>query len=203
MSRSHIHIQTAASTWHTERTTSPDTITTPIPLPQSLYSSPFTRALSTAKITFGGFPFIYSATSAPSASSALDEEKVGAERVKGERGIPPILIVEDIREVNGEHTCDMRSAAHVIKKRYNVLDPLDPSSSSNTTNSTIPESSKGNENALAFELETPFADADPSWTPEREADEHVRVRAHAALERIFEFDEARCESLLCLGLVVL
>ncbi|KAE8264508.1 hypothetical protein A4X03_0g895 [Tilletia caries] len=61
------------------------------PLPQRLYSSPFTRALETAKRTYMG--------------------------VYGSEGKEQ-LILEGLRETIGGHTCDMRSPKSVIAKRF-------------------------------------------------------------------------------------
>ncbi|KAK0529484.1 putative phosphoglycerate mutase pmu1 [Tilletia horrida] len=61
-----------------------------IPLPAKLYSSPFTRALETAKRSYQGL---------------------------GDQ-VPPQLIMEGLRETIGGHTCDMRSPTAIISQRF-------------------------------------------------------------------------------------
>lgn len=129
-----------------------------IPLPQSLYSSPFSRALNTAKITFTSIPPL-SASASSSPSSKL----------------PSVLIVENVREVNGEHTCDRRETLSYINRTY-----VDPES-------------RGREEP-EFIVEDGFIEEDELWTEERETDEHVRERVIDVLDRIFMHDPARCES---------
>ncbi|KAF8523171.1 hypothetical protein BU17DRAFT_44214, partial [Hysterangium stoloniferum] len=64
-----------------------------MPLPESLYSSPFTRAAHTALLTF-------------------DEILINVEEAFQKRPV----VKEKLREVNGVHTCDKRSPrSHIVK----------------------------------------------------------------------------------------
>jgi len=72
-----------------------------IPLPESLYSSPFSRALHTALITFDGV--LIEAPNAP-------------------LGQKQPLIKEKLREINGVHTCDKRSPRSYIAKTFPQFD---------------------------------------------------------------------------------
>lgn len=122
-----------------------------VPLPQSLYSSPLSRTLSTAEITFASIPS-RSAQSLPPLTAEL----------------PPILIVENIREMNGEHTCDKRNTLSYITRTY-------------IARSASPK----------FIVEEGFAEEDELWNEEREPAEHVRERVVDVLDRIFEHDPCR------------
>ncbi|KAF8668078.1 Phosphoglycerate mutase-like protein [Rhizoctonia solani] len=67
----------------------------PVPLPTRLFSSPFSRAALTLDITF---------------SDILTHKKDGS-------GLKP-YVMENLREMNGEHTCDKRSPKSRIHKMY-------------------------------------------------------------------------------------
>ena len=84
--------------------------------------------------------------------------------------LPPILIVENVREMNGEHTCDKRNTLSYITRTY-------------ITRSAPPK----------FIVEEGFAEEDELWTEEREPTEHVRERVVDVLDRIFEHDPSRCK----------
>ncbi|KAF8579078.1 phosphoglycerate mutase [Ramaria rubella] len=84
--------------WHTE-------IAYDIPLPESLYSSPFSRAVHTALITFDGI--------------LLDA-------VDSKRSQKRPLIKEKLREVNGVHTCDKRSTRSYLETTFPQFD-IEPS----------------------------------------------------------------------------
>ncbi|EMD40116.1 hypothetical protein CERSUDRAFT_151079, partial [Gelatoporia subvermispora B] len=108
-----------------------------IPLPQCFYCSPLKRALDTWRITFDE-------------GKALPEDR------------PNVLILENLREEYGEHTCDMRSTRSQLESEY--WPPL-------------------------YTFEEGFAEKDPVWEPEeRETKEHVRQRALTVLDRIFGND---------------
>lgn len=66
-------------------------------LPVVFYASPFTRALDTMQYTWNGILF--------------DTEGSGS-------SIKPPLVVEDLREDNGVHTCDMRRTKSFIENRF-------------------------------------------------------------------------------------
>jgi len=101
-----------------------------IPLPRSLYSSPLSRAANTCRITF--------------------------EDIVIDRDHAP-LIVENLREVNGVHTCDKRSTKSQLLAAFPT-----------------------------FRIEPGFSEKDELWEAEtRESGEGVRVRARDVLNRIF------------------
>jgi len=107
-----------------------------IPVPEKCYASPLHRALSTWNLTFS-------------------EPGVLAE--------PQVLILENLREEYGEHTCDMRNPKSVIQS--NFPPPV-------------------------YSFESGFLEEDTLWTPdERETKLHVRERAHSVLDKIFSGDE--------------
>ncbi|KAF8317112.1 phosphoglycerate mutase-like protein [Clavulina sp. PMI_390] len=128
-------------------------LSVPVPLPSTLYSSPFTRALSTAQITFTSIPTLLTHSQ-----------------------LPPILVVENIREVNGEHTCDKRDTRSYIEE-------------------TFVDRKNQPEGGPVFNIEDGFTEDDELWTPEREPDPHVLVRAIDVLDRIFEYDTSRYTSI--------
>ncbi|KAF7314061.1 F-box domain-containing protein [Mycena chlorophos] len=64
-----------------------------LPLPESLYCSPMTRAMQTQQITFEGVD-----------------------------GLKPALIMEDCREEYGEHTCDKRRSKTYIQENFPQFD---------------------------------------------------------------------------------
>ncbi|KAF8323498.1 uncharacterized protein EI90DRAFT_2384115 [Cantharellus anzutake] len=69
------------------------------------------------------------------------------------------LVVEYIRETNGEHTCDMRRTYGEIHSDFPT-----------------------------YRFEGSFTEQDGLWTPERETDTHVAIRVRDVLDRIFESD---------------
>ncbi|KAK7062789.1 putative phosphoglycerate mutase pmu1 [Paramarasmius palmivorus] len=102
-----------------------------IPLPKRRYSSPMTRALNTYLLTFEDIPLV---------------------------GRP--LVLENLREQYGEHTCDKRRSRTYIA-------------------TTFPQ----------FDIEQGFTEEDELWTAdERESSVHVASRAKAVLDVIFEND---------------
>lgn len=103
-------------------------------IPQSFYSSPLQRAARTAELTFSSLPGIGSSFSA--------------------------LIVENVREVYGEHTCDQRRTRNELQRDF-------PS----------------------FIFEETFTEDDELWTPVRETDPHLDTRVRDVLDRIFESDD--------------
>ncbi|CAE6480594.1 unnamed protein product [Rhizoctonia solani] len=106
----------------------------PAPLPTILFSSPFSRAALTLDITFSGI---------------LTHMKDGT-------GLRP-YIMENLREMNGEHTCDKRNPKSRIHEMY-------------------PE----------FEFEPGFTEEDELWTPDhRETVQEIDDRLKVALDEIF------------------
>jgi hypothetical protein len=77
--------------------------------------------------------------------------------------------VENVRETNGEHTCDKRNTLSYITRTY-------------VEGSIAPK----------FAVEEGLTEEDELWTKEREPDEHVRARVVDVLDRIFEHDSSRC-----------
>ncbi|KAJ1300361.1 hypothetical protein OPQ81_005180 [Rhizoctonia solani] len=106
----------------------------PVPLPTRLFSSPFSRAALTLDITFFGI---------------LTHTKDGT-------GLRP-YIMENLREMNGEHTCDKRNPKSKIHEQY-------------------PE----------FDFEPGFTEEDELWTPDhRETVPEIDKRLKLALDQIF------------------
>ncbi|CAE6364791.1 unnamed protein product [Rhizoctonia solani] len=106
----------------------------PVPLPTKLFSSPFSRAALTLDITF---------------SNILTHMKDGS-------GLRP-YIMENLREMNGEHTCDKRNPKSRIHKMY-------------------PE----------FDFEPGFTEEDDLWSPDhRETVPEIDKRLKSALDEIF------------------
>ncbi|KAL4076311.1 histidine phosphatase superfamily [Scleroderma citrinum] len=103
-----------------------------IPLPDKLYCSPLTRAIQTNERTFSGL-------------------------LPGDR---KTVIVENIRELLGIHTCDKRRTRSYIQE-------------------TFPE----------YVIEEGFAEEDQLWNPDiRETCNDIDVRAKEVLDMIFECD---------------
>ncbi len=74
--------------------------------------------------------------------------------------------MQNLREENGEHTCDMRSTRTIIAQKFPP--PI-------------------------YVFEEGFAEADVLWkADERETKEHVARRAQAVLDRIFTVDNETC-----------
>ncbi|TFK22033.1 phosphoglycerate mutase [Coprinopsis marcescibilis] len=98
--------------------------------PSKVYSSPFSRVLKTCFIAFDGL--------------LEDDSKV--------------LIVESVREENGVHTCDKRSARSFIHKEF-----------------------------PKYTIEDGFTEEDELWSPDvRETKAEVADRAGIVLDRIFD-----------------
>ncbi|KIK40093.1 hypothetical protein CY34DRAFT_286866 [Suillus luteus UH-Slu-Lm8-n1] len=108
-----------------------------IPLPEKLYSSPLTRAIHTNKITF---------------DSIIP---------KSQR----TMIIENLRETNGVHTCDKRRTRTYIEQ-------------------TFPD----------FDIENELIEEDTLWDPElRETHAELDVRMRRVLNMIFDKDQEQCE----------
>ncbi|KAF7973523.1 hypothetical protein HWV62_14946 [Athelia sp. TMB] len=101
-----------------------------IPLPEKLFCSPLTRAISTNQIAFTG----------------LYPEPA-----------PSTIIVENCREHNGKHACDKRHT----RTRIHLDFPK-------------------------YAFEDGFTEEDELWTPVRETEDHIEVRARQVLDRVFE-----------------
>ncbi|KAG9092343.1 hypothetical protein FS749_015813 [Ceratobasidium sp. UAMH 11750] len=107
----------------------------PVPLPAKLFSSPLSRAASTLEITFRGI--------------LLGD--------KGSHGTMKPLIMENLREDIGEHTCDKRRTRTYLQGAY-------------------PD----------FCIEPEFTEEDELWTADhRETDDEISGRLKAALDTIF------------------
>jgi len=106
-----------------------------IPLPGRCYASPLHRALSTWEITFGQ-------------DGVFDEPD------------KKVIILENLREEHGVHTCDMRDPLSVIQRSFPP--PV-------------------------YTFEPGFTEEDLIWrADERETKAHVKARAAAVLDSIFE-----------------
>ncbi|KAI0712526.1 phosphoglycerate mutase-like protein [Earliella scabrosa] len=115
-----------------------------VPLPQKHYGSPLSRALHT-----------------------FDETFVKADFIDG--SLLRTTILENLREENGEHTCDKRSTKSVIAGKFPP--PV-------------------------YAFEDGFTEEDELWKPdERETKAHVAQRAASVFDRIFLQDS---ETYLCL-----
>ncbi|KAI0005472.1 histidine phosphatase superfamily [Russula compacta] len=102
-----------------------------IPIPQKFYCSPLTRAMQTLEITF--------------------------EDILPDHVTP--LILENLREEYGEHTCDMRRTQSELESEF-------------------PD----------FDFEDGFEEEDVLWTTKRETKKHSEKRAKQVLDRIFQND---------------
>lgn len=108
-----------------------------IPQPQAYYVSPFTRAIDTMQITF-------------------DDILLNV----GNPDLQPALVVEDLREDNGEHTCDSRGTKSKLSSRFPHVT-----------------------------FETGFTEDDASWTPDhRETLEEHKARTFRFLNKLFDAD---------------
>ncbi|KAG2073636.1 phosphoglycerate mutase [Suillus decipiens] len=111
-----------------------------IPIPGKLYCSPLTRAIHTNKITF---------------DSIIPESQ-------------RTMIIEDLRETNGVHTCDKRRTRTYIEQ-------------------TFPE----------FDIEEGFIEEDTLWDPEvRETHAEMDARMRRMLDMIFDKDQEQCDAVL-------
>lgn len=108
-----------------------------VPLPQVFYSSPFIRALDTMEYTWLGL-MLY------------DKQKIEA----------PPLVVEDLREVIGVHTCDKRKTRSHMEHRFpRVI------------------------------VEDSMTEEDELWTEtHRETHDEHDMRVHRYLENLFNLD---------------
>ncbi|KAG8829042.1 hypothetical protein FRC17_007181 [Serendipita sp. 399] len=114
-----------------------------IPLPESMYTSPFRRAIHTQTISFAGWYY-------PNGTEAGMEITASI----------PKIVIEELHETSGEHTCDLRNNKTVIQQEYPFL---------------------------AFE--NSFVEVDPYWTPDhRETQAEQDVRSRRALDKIITAD---------------
>ncbi|KAI0953658.1 hypothetical protein AcW1_007823 [Taiwanofungus camphoratus] len=105
-----------------------------IPTPEQCYASPLHRTLSTWDLTFN-------------VDEILGENK-------------RVIILENLREEHGVHTCDMRDSLSVIRRNFPPP---------------------------TYTFEADFSEEDLIWQPdERETKEHVKERASAVLDKVFE-----------------
>ncbi|KAG2138095.1 histidine phosphatase superfamily [Suillus bovinus] len=117
-----------------------------IPLPGKLYCSPLTRAIHTNKITFD--------------SIIPDSQRT--------------MIIENLRETTGVHTCDKRRTRTYIEQ-------------------TFPN----------FDIEKELAEEDELWDPEvRETHTQIDVRMRHVLEMIFDRDQDQFISFTAHGGIV-
>lgn len=124
-----------------------------VPLPQSFYGSPFKRALDTYRYTWSDIN-----TSKKPLRSNSDGSTDGAHGAATTNSVP--LIVEDLRETIGVHTCDKRSTKTQIHARYPT-----------------------------YEFEKGFTEEDVLWTEtHRETPSEQNVRTRRFLDRLFEAD---------------
>lgn len=132
-----------------------------IPLPQAFYVSPFTRATDTYQHTWDDIE-IPTKTRSNSTTSNISSSSTGcgtSAEVPGINNMPP-LIVEDIRETIGMHTCDMRNTKTFIHNRHPT-----------------------------YNIEKGFTEEDELWTSthrETPAEQNVRIRRF--LDNLFESD---------------
>ncbi|KAF9809385.1 hypothetical protein IEO21_07426 [Rhodonia placenta] len=107
-----------------------------IPVPQRCYASPLNRALTTWEITFS------------------------EDDILGPRETRRVLVLEDLRETYGEHTCDKRHPLSVIQR-------------------SLPPPT--------YEYEIGMSEEDVLYrSEERESEDHVIERAISVLDRIFD-----------------
>lgn len=140
-----------------------------IPLPQSFYVSPFTRATDTYHLTWNDIDIpkrhrreSISHQSDPRTgarhNSTASYESTSAVLVPAS-DFPP-LVVEDLRETIGVHTCDKRNTRTFIHNRY-----------------------------PKFEFERGFTEEDELWTADyRETPAEQNVRTRRFLDALFESD---------------
>ncbi|QRW11551.1 histidine phosphatase family containing protein [Ceratobasidium sp. AG-Ba] len=106
----------------------------PVPLPTRLFSSPLSRAASTCDITFRRVLY----------------------GIEGKSDIVKPLVLENLREDIGEHTCDKRATKTEIQKAF-------------------PD----------FAIEPGFTEQDELWSERRETHEQITTRLRSVLDRIF------------------
>ncbi|KAI0953659.1 hypothetical protein AcW1_007823 [Taiwanofungus camphoratus] len=118
-----------------------------IPTPEQCYASPLHRTLSTWDLTFN-------------VDEILGENK-------------RVIILENLREEHGVHTCDMRDSLSVIRRNFPPP---------------------------TYTFEADFSEEDLIWQPdERETKEHVKERASAVLDKVFEDNRGTCTCLIWLA----
>lgn len=104
-------------------------------MPSIMYSSPLARALQTAQLSFN-------------LSSAEGSD---------------LIVLEDLRETIGVHTCDERSSGTIIQHRFPFV-----------------------------QLEDHFTDQDDLWSPDhRESDRQTQIRAYHAISKIMSRECSR------------
>ncbi|KAG8820999.1 hypothetical protein FRC19_008317 [Serendipita sp. 401] len=114
-----------------------------IPLPQAMYTSPFRRAINTQTIEFAGWFYANGTEPGMAITSSI-----------------PKIVIEDLHETSGEHTCDLRNTKTIIHQNFPFL---------------------------AFE--NGFVEEDPFWTPDhRETQAEQDVRSRRALDKIMTAD---------------
>ncbi|KII90523.1 hypothetical protein PLICRDRAFT_39086 [Plicaturopsis crispa FD-325 SS-3] len=115
------------------------------PLPDKMFCSPFQRALKTCAVTFGG---------------VVEHGKI-------------VLVLENLRERSGVHTCDRRHP------RSRIIASLP----------TLPISSS--QSQVEFEIALDVTEEDTYWDPEtRETMDQVSARARSVLDRVFGANDA-------------
>ncbi|KAI0726443.1 phosphoglycerate mutase-like protein [Fomitopsis betulina] len=122
-----------------------------MPAPQQCYASPLHRALSTWQITFGS-------------------DETFPEHTRN------VMILEDLREEHGVHTCDMRNPQSLIQR--NFPPPM-------------------------FDFEPGFTEEDVIWRPDvRESKDQIRTRARSVLDSIFDERESTFISITAHGGII-
>ncbi|KAH7919281.1 phosphoglycerate mutase-like protein [Leucogyrophana mollusca] len=118
-----------------------------IPLPENLYCSPLTRAIRTNILTFEGLI-----------------DAVG----------PKTVVLENLREENGVHTCDKRRTLTYIKDAFPQL-----------------------------AVEDGFTEDDELWKPHvRETHAELDTRAKAMLDNVFGHSKGQCISITAHGGII-
>lgn len=124
-----------------------------VPLPHSFYVSPFTRALDTYYHTWNDIEIYRRSLRSDSIGSASSGEGLTATD-------PVPLIVEDLRETMGVHTCDKRRTKSYIHDRYPT-----------------------------YEFEKGFTEEDVLWSEtHRETPGEQNIRTRRFLDALFEAD---------------
>lgn len=149
-----------------------------IPVPERLYSSPLSRAVHTAVISFTDIIF---ESSSPTANPIATIKEVSQthlflfpkiDRPKEKTRI--LLLFQKLREHNGVSLCDKRSPLSHIVKNY-------------------PQ----------FIVEEGFTEEDELWRPDhRENDDELVLRLREALDEIFSESPPVCEFVIFFVFVV-
>lgn len=114
-----------------------------IPTPDVLYMSPLRRAIHTGVLSFDGWFYPNNTDPGMEASNAVAR-----------------LVLEDLHETSGEHTCDLRRNKTVIQADFPFL-----------------------------LFENGFVEVDPTWTADhRETPDEQDVRSRRALDKMFTAD---------------